>query len=460
MLMNKKILIFPIEIKVRELLPKMYLAYQLLRRIKNIKIVIGGSRFITQKFSYNDCIWFDKNTHYKQREKHPIHLNNFMLMLDEEGPISFHHKKLIKERYSPQIISQIDHFLFAGVYDFSKLSIKKKIKNFTISGNPKFDLLKDKSIFKNEVNNIKKKYKNIIFIPGHTNHFDESVRIKKESHYILSNNNNKTYVNKHVAQRQNAFNIIKKNYFSLLESVKVIAEKNPNLTVIFRKHPSESSDFINKYFKERPKNLKIVYKYSITPWIISCKYYLHSGCQSVLEAAYLKKKILTYMPFSTSNLKNYKFFSPNFVNQKNLLKFLLKNIDNKKKYNYKNLTKICKNLDTKNYFYKIFLDQINIFCKNTNSSFEPIYQNKNLKYIWLKFIRSILSKLKNYVNKFEFVKILLPYQYLLTKKQKLNKFDKLSFLEIKNILKKFNYGRKINNISIKKLSESTFLLSN
>lgn len=157
MLMNKKILIFPIEIKVRELLPKMYLAYQLLRRIKNIKIVIGGSRFITQKFSYNDCIWFDKNTHYKQREKHPIHLNNFMLMLDEEGPISFHHKKLIKERYSPQIISQIDHFLFAGVYDFSKLSIKKKIKNFTISGNPKFDLLKDKSIFKNEVNNIKKK---------------------------------------------------------------------------------------------------------------------------------------------------------------------------------------------------------------------------------------------------------------------------------------------------------------
>ena len=166
------------------------------------------------------------------------------------------------------------------------------------------------------------------------------------------------------------------------------------------------------------------------------------------------------MPFSTSNLKNYKFFSPNFVNQKNLLKFLLKNIDNKKKYNYKNLTKICKNLDTKNYFYKIFLDQINIFCKNTNSSFEPIYQNKNLKYIWLKFIRSILSKLKNYVNKFEFVKILLPYQYLLTKKQKLNKFDKLSFLEIKNILKKFNYGRKINNISIKKLSESTFLLSN
>ena len=70
-----------------------------------------------------------------------------------------------------------------------------------------------------------------------------------------------------------------------------------------------------------------------------------------------------------------------------------------------------------------------------------------------------MSKLKNYVNKFEFVKILLPYQYLLTKKQKLNKFDKLSFLEIKNILKKFNYGRKINNISIKKLSESTFLLN-
>jgi len=211
--MNNKILIFPIEIKVRELLPKMYLAYQILKKFKNIKIIIGGSRFITQKFIYKDCIWFDKNTFHKKRNKHPIHLNNFMLMLDEEGPISFHDKGLIKERYSPQIIDQIDHFFFAGVYDFVKLSIKNKIKKFTISGNPKFDLLKDKSVFKSELSIIQKKYNNFLFIPGHTNHLDESIRIRKESHYNLSNNQNNYSFDEHIGQRQAEFKIVKKNFF-------------------------------------------------------------------------------------------------------------------------------------------------------------------------------------------------------------------------------------------------------
>jgi hypothetical protein len=179
-----------------------------------------------------------------------------------------------------------------------------------------------------------------------------------------------------------------------------------------------------------------------------------------LEAAYLKKKILTFMPSTSTSLKNYIFFKPNFTNKKDLLKFLIKNKNNNKSYNYKNLTKICKNLRSNNYFYKVFLAKINIFCKDLNSSFEPIYFNNSSKHFLLTFIRKILSKIKSFVIKFNFIQMLLPYEYLITKEEKINKFNKLNLSEIKNILNKFDYTRKKNNISIIKLSESTFLLHN
>ena len=37
--------------------------------------------------------------------------------------------------------------------------------------------------------------------------------------------------------------------------------------------------------------IKIIFKYTVTPWIIACKSYIHSGCTTVFEAITLNKKI-------------------------------------------------------------------------------------------------------------------------------------------------------------------------
>ena len=47
-------------------------------------------------------------------------------------------------------------------------------------------------------------------------------------------------------------------------------------------------------FGKIPSNLKIIYKYSATPWIIACDVFIHSGCTTSLEAAILKKYCMFY----------------------------------------------------------------------------------------------------------------------------------------------------------------------
>ena len=53
--------IIPIEIKVRELIHKIYLTYGILKNT-NFSVILGGQRFLNNNYSYENCIYLDKNT--------------------------------------------------------------------------------------------------------------------------------------------------------------------------------------------------------------------------------------------------------------------------------------------------------------------------------------------------------------------------------------------------------------
>ena len=57
----------------------------------------------------------------------------------------------------------------------------------------------------------------------------------------------------------------------------------------------EEDKFINNFFKDKPKNLKLIYKYSVTPWIMSCDVHIHSGCLTAIESNF-KKEMTPLMP--------------------------------------------------------------------------------------------------------------------------------------------------------------------
>ena len=72
----------------------------------------------------------------------------------------------------------------------------------------------------------------------------------------------------------------------------------------------EEDSFINEYFKEKPQNLKLIYKYSVTPWIMNCDVHIHSGCLTAIESAILKKKQITFMPNYDNSFRIFQNLSP------------------------------------------------------------------------------------------------------------------------------------------------------
>ena len=85
------IIVLPIEIKIREFLPKLLLSYSILRKSKKkCKIILGSQRDILTKLNLFNCIYLDKGsatmvTWLLERLKKN---GNKIFQLDEEGPIS------------------------------------------------------------------------------------------------------------------------------------------------------------------------------------------------------------------------------------------------------------------------------------------------------------------------------------------------------------------------------------
>ena len=80
------IIFIPIEVSLREKVHRIFLAYQILK-YTNFKVIIGGQRYLNQKIkNFKNCIWLDKHTFH---ERLNIDKSNYVICLDEEGPISF-----------------------------------------------------------------------------------------------------------------------------------------------------------------------------------------------------------------------------------------------------------------------------------------------------------------------------------------------------------------------------------
>ena len=140
--MNKNIIVIPIEVKVREFLPKLYLSCKIASK-SNFKVYFGGQRFLTKNHSPRNCVWFDKLTYIENRLISPFHVNNKVIMQDEEGPISYNHVSTVKKRYDYRQKKYLDFFLFSGSADLKMVKFLKLTKQKTkLFGLLKLDLLK------------------------------------------------------------------------------------------------------------------------------------------------------------------------------------------------------------------------------------------------------------------------------------------------------------------------------
>ena len=143
----KKIIFLPIEIKSRELKPKLYLAYQALK--KDYYCFIGDKAGIFRSVKYfSPGVYFYKSINFPDTDhiKKIKKLKNIYVAQDEESGFTHSSKKDLQKyitvRSSKINVSLIDKFFNWGQFDFGEW--KKRYKDysykFCLTGSPRVDL--------------------------------------------------------------------------------------------------------------------------------------------------------------------------------------------------------------------------------------------------------------------------------------------------------------------------------
>ena len=85
--------------------------------------------------------------------------------------------------------------------------------------------------------------------------------------------------------------------FGFLEFVRIFRASplSEDVTLIFRPHPSDDFDFYS-YIFQGLKEVRVVRKDSIAPWIFSAEVVLGSTCTTLLEASMLGKPVIAFVP--------------------------------------------------------------------------------------------------------------------------------------------------------------------
>ena len=459
----------PIEIKVREYLSKIFLGIKLVEKL-NQDVLIGEKNKVYSFFK-------NSKNFYLISKGGPLNLfrfdkkkfsNNYLGLLDEEAPLSNIPKQALLPRIHKKILNNVDDYFTWGKKEENiiKNLIQNKKKIYTF-GHPKFDLLKEEnlSIFNADVRDIKKRYKNLIFIPS-SFVVDQVLGDKNTERYEIEQ-----FLNKKSKKKKSEYRKSKvyeeQNYQGFINLLVEISENNPKYNFVFRPHPRQSVKLIKNRFVKLPKNLHIVFKGTVTPWIIACDLYFHYGCTSSFEASILKKKIILFVndekAYKTRNLKLFKSLGYTFNNYekcKNFINYHLKN--NLRKLNQsKPPVKYISNSE-KISFHSNF---IKFFRKKYSKNLSNINHN-NIKKIFKKkrisLLKNRLSFLKNVIIKNEtFIDIIKSFNsnLLLTKEYKKKKFDKISFLEIKRNIKNLSKNLDLKTqIKVMQIDENLFLL--
>ena len=300
----KKLLYLPIEIKHRELLAKILVAFFAAK--KNFYSIIGDKESIERSIRYfGEGIYFDKSISLNKTNKlKKLKDKNIKVVCqDEEGGFNKIFKKHINtffnKRIPPENLNLIEQFYCWGSFDYNELKKrnKKNLNKIFETGSPRIDLWKKKfisKIFHNEIKMIKKTYGDFLLFPtsfGITSLEEKKKRIKQAKflNYIKS----KSEIKFQKIEYDNLYS----NFLEFVALIKYLSKKFPKQKIIIRPHFAENKSDWEKKFKNY-RNVEINNDYDISLWILAAKIILHNGSTTGIQSYAMNKPVIIY---STKN---------------------------------------------------------------------------------------------------------------------------------------------------------------
>jgi len=407
----KKNLYFPVEIKVRELLHKLYFSFEASKR--GYRSYIGNKSDIFQLISQKKekgGVFFPKGGITDQsisliKKKCDLHsvfdeeMSRSMQGYLSDGSMLNFYKHVIKSRFNDLNMKSMDNYYCfnRGILKAARLIFnKKKCKPILLSGHLKEDLLKNKNlkIFENKKKKIIKDYGNFIL-------FNSDFGILSDLDKAIDNYSlliKELVSDSSIASRdiKSATKHLRYKYKSLLNFIfflKQIDKKVANMKVMIRPHPRES---VNEWKKivEEFKNIYIVSpEEDVTAYILAAKGVMHNGCSTSISALLLGKPTAYFLIEDISSDK--KFVQEDILkscikisNPENFYRWFKTLKTNSKNYLKKN--KYLKNFKKQKLSSEIILDNLDNSIINKEKKIESVIILKKSKiYYIIKYILSL-----------------------------------------------------------------------
>ncbi len=309
----KKILYLPIEIKKRELLPKLFLGLSALNKgfnfvIGNKTSIFAATNFFGPGIYFYKSMNFNDTNHIKSIKKK----NNIYVVHDEESGVTHSTSQtfnnFINIRSSEENLKLIDRFYTWGNFDHAAW-IKKyqKYKNkFKMTGSPRLDLCIPKvneHFLSDEIKQIKRKYKKyILFISSGISSDVELKNIFKQDKFFFRFKNKIEKLN-----RINQMKNLRKYFVNSIKLIDYISKKFNNINIVIRPHPNENLKDWKKEIKYLNKNVILdSTDKDITTLIKNSECVIHNSSFSGIQASLLKKPIIVFSPKKiTLNKRNF-----------------------------------------------------------------------------------------------------------------------------------------------------------
>jgi surface carbohydrate biosynthesis protein len=308
----KKRIYFTIETKVREFYSRML--FSVLAAERGYSVVIGSrGHFFRFKDKLKKGIFLSNGNTIRLSYISAIFkkLGFKIGHLDEEGAITFNYEHHIW-RYDFELFKKID-FFFCGGEREKKAILSNNLtgnpeKKIVVTGNTRFDLLKENflNLYESDKKKIKEKYGNFILI---TTKFNKINIIKKKKNMDwLQATINSGYIRRD-CDKYFAEESVKNDEKTKteLENFLINIDKNfPNTKFLLKPHPGENYGYW-KNFKNKIKqdNLVIipVNEHHTNAYILACDFMIASNCTTLLEAYMLKKLGINFLPYD--NVKTH-----------------------------------------------------------------------------------------------------------------------------------------------------------
>jgi len=299
----KGTLIIPVENQVRELDPKLFLAYVAAKR--GFSSILGFRREVHLHISsFPQGIYLSKSMTAASNLMFQImrKLGHEIVAWDEEALVHLPPDTYFSRRLSPTAMAFVSHMLAWGQDNADLWQQYPHLPGgaeIHVTGNPRNDLLRAeiRHYYEETVAELREKYGDFILINTNFNHVNAFypglnlfVPNDKPGSELRPGRAAKGMTNKYAEGLRDHKQAIFEKFQQLIPAVE---KAFPKYNIVVRPHPTENQE-IYRQISSHCKRVEVTNEGNVVPWLMAAQALIHNGCTTGVEAFVMGVPAISY----------------------------------------------------------------------------------------------------------------------------------------------------------------------